>query len=350
MTAQSAAAANALSSLWPGPAATPLLDCPEIAVRCGVGRILIKDERARPLGNFKSLGGVLAGLRALMRAIGASSIEAVLERRDAVSALTLVCASDGNHGLAVAAAAELAGAAADIYLHEGVSPIRARRLTDRGARIFRVPGTYDDAVDAAKQAADRPGALLVADTSDDPEDIVTADILEGYDHLVAELVDQMAALADVGLTHAFIQAGVGGLAAAVARGLAERLVSPPRMIAVEPLTAMCVEAGLASGAAVRVPGNLETQAEMLSCGQASLPALEILRGVGAQTIGVDDTDLEAAVSMLAFPGGLATTPSGAAGLAGVLVACGDSAVSGALALAADSRILLIVTEGVAPSQ
>jgi diaminopropionate ammonia-lyase len=321
------------------------LELPALATRRGVARVFVKDESVRPLGNFKSLGGIYAGLRALARAVQAPSIEALLAQERSLDGSTLICASDGNHGLAVAAAAELAGAKAHVYLHQGVSASRAQRLLDRGARVLWVPGTYDDAVDAAQQAAKRPDTLLIADTSDDVSDPVSADILQGYDHLVGEVADQVRAMPGARLTHAFIQAGVGGLAAAVAHGLANRLADPPHLIVVEPKSAQCVAAGLATGNAERIPGNLETSAEMLSCGQASAPALRILRQYGAKALGVDETALEKAVAELVLCGGPDTTPSGAAGVAGLLVACNSAKDFDLFELSKDSQILLIASEG-----
>src|SRR5580704_1349195 len=60
----------ALLRLCPAHAATPLIDLPRLAAALGVARVLVKDEGRRPLGSFKALGGVYAGLRALARAAG----------------------------------------------------------------------------------------------------------------------------------------------------------------------------------------------------------------------------------------------------------------------------------------
>src|SRR5262245_58168185 len=145
------AAAEDLLRLSPAYAPTPLLDLSALAARLGVGQLLAKDEGRRMLGSFKSLGGTYAGLRALARLKG-TDIGGLLAMRSA-DLPPLICASDGNHGLAVAAAAKFAGTAARIYLHKGVPPLRARRIEQRGGEIAWVQGTYDDAVDAAASAA-----------------------------------------------------------------------------------------------------------------------------------------------------------------------------------------------------
>ena len=130
---------------------TPLLSLRRIAARLDLGQILAKDEGQRMLSSFKSLGGTYAGLRALARATGKEIAELLADRPDNLPAL--ICASDGNHGLAVATAARFAGAPARIFLHSTVPAARARRIAAQGAQIVWVKGTYDDAVDAAAEAA-----------------------------------------------------------------------------------------------------------------------------------------------------------------------------------------------------
>src|SRR4029077_14269093 len=121
-----------------------LLDLGELAVRLGIRQLLAKHEGRRMLGSFKSLGGTYAGLRVLARR-GGMDIPGLLARPMGAPP-ALICASDGNHGLAVASAARFAGAPARIFLHSGVPAIRARRIEAEGAEIVRVQGTYDDAV------------------------------------------------------------------------------------------------------------------------------------------------------------------------------------------------------------
>jgi diaminopropionate ammonia-lyase len=338
---------SALLRLCPAYAPTPLLDLPALAAALGVASVLVKDEGKRPLGSFKALGGVYAGLRALARA-AAAPVAALLDRTQTrPGALPeLVCASDGNHGLAVAAAARLAGARARVFLPAIVPEARVARIAAKGADVVRVPGTYDDAVRAAARAAQEPGHLLIADTGEAPGDPVVADVMAGYRVIAEEICAEIDAAGHASPTHVFVQAGVGGLAAAMAEGLA--LPRPPRIVVVEPEAAACVAAALAAGRPVRVAGALDTSAEMLSCGEASAPALAILRRHGAAALAVPETALLAAPDFLYAHGGPATTPSGAAGLAGLRVALAAPALARAFALASSSRILLIATESPPP--
>ncbi|TGD99461.1 pyridoxal-phosphate dependent enzyme [Methylobacterium nonmethylotrophicum] len=332
-----------LLRLDPGYAATPLVALPGLATRLGVARVLAKDEGRRLLGSFKSLGGTYAGLRALARSAGRDVAGLVAARPAGQPAL--VCASDGNHGLAVALAARLAGAPARVFLHAGVPASRARRIGDQGAEIVRIEGTYDDAVDAAAEAARAGSGLLVADTTDDPDDPVVHDVMAGYGVMASEIRAQVARAGDERPTHLFVQAGVGGLAAAIAEGLAGFLAAPARIVAVEPASAACLEAAMAADRPVRVPGDLHTAAEMLSCGEASAPAIAVLKRYGAQVVTVAEPGLAEAPDILAAHGGPATTPSGAAGLAGAIAALGNPGRAEELGLDAGSRLLILVTEG-----
>jgi len=332
-----------LAEIWRDGVPTPLLELPRLATLAGVGRVWAKAECERPLGSFKFLGGTLAGLRALARARGLDSIATLLSDKAGGPPLpTLLCASDGNHGLAVAAAAARAGGTARIYLPAGVSAERVKRITDQGAQVATVHGTYDDAVDEAAAAAARGEGILVPDTSADPADRAVQDVMAGYSQLTTEVALQMPAGAMP--THVFVQAGVGGLAAAMAVGLKARLREPGQWVVVEPAAAACVAAGLRAGRPVQFPGNLATCAEMLSCGTASAAALEILLAHDAKSVVVDEDALLSAPATLVECGGPATTPSGAAGLAGLLHVTGRDGLRTAYRLDRNSSVLLVVTE------
>src|SRR5438045_1623401 len=110
--ASPAAIAATLRALSPDYAPTPLLELSALAARLGVAQLLAKDEGRRMLGSFKSLGGTYAGLGALARTRGASIADLIAHRASDLPAL--ICASDGNHGLAVAAAARFAGTKAQV--------------------------------------------------------------------------------------------------------------------------------------------------------------------------------------------------------------------------------------------
>jgi diaminopropionate ammonia-lyase len=335
--------------LWGDSQPTPLLALPELARRYGVAAVWVKDEGRRPLGSFKALGGMYAGLRALVRATKSGSVGALLAARTSERKLpTLICASDGNHGLAVAAGAELAGAPARVYLHSGVPQSRAKRIADRGAEIVWIEGSYDDAVDAAFRAVERGEGLLISDTSPHDDDPVTAYIMAGYGLMADEITSQLQERNEPPPTHLFVQAGVGGLAAALGRGLCETHGLKCRIVVVEPAGVDCVGDALRRGTIERLPGDLHTAAEMLSCGEPSAPAITILKRLQADAISVSERELIDAVDFANLFRGPPTTPSGATGLAGFMSALPGTKRAEELQVDSRSRILWIATEGPIP--
>ena len=338
--------AATLAEAMAAPHPTPLIECGELARRAGVSRVFVKVEGDRPLGSFKSLGGMLAGKRALARAAEQRLAGADDTHENGTeSPPRLICASDGNHGLAVAAAAQLAGTGATIYLPTAVSRARAERIEALGGEIMWIEGTYDDAVERAAGAAARGHGLLISDTSPDSDDLVVRDVMAGYGLLAAELVEQFRFDVADRPSHIFVQAGVGGLAAAMAEGLQAILQGPAAITVVEPENAACVGAALAAGHPVQIAGDLDTSADMLRCGLVSAPALDVLLRYRAQWVAIDEDLIGEAVTALSAAGGPQTTPSGATGLAGLLHVASFPALRARHQLGADSIVLIIATEG-----
>jgi diaminopropionate ammonia-lyase len=322
---------------------TPLRSAPVLADHCKLGRVWIKDETVRPLGNFKVLGGASAGLKALARWANCT-VEELFAQRGLAKLPALVCASDGNHGLAVAIGASAAGAPATILLHELVPETRRLRIAATGATIVVVPGTYDDAVERAVELASAGDAILIPDTSDDPGDPTVRDVMQGYEQICRETVAALTELEAPMPSHLFIQAGVGGLAAAMCVGIGGKLAAPGRVLVVEPSTAACVNHALSTGKIERISGSLETNAEMLSCGLASASAVSVLRNYGAACVAVTDEQMDDAVASLSQATGIRSTPSGAAGLAGLVRACTDPALRELFELSHESDVLLVASE------
>lgn len=336
-----------IAKLWEDYRPTPLVELPRLARAARVGRVFAKLENERPLGNFKSLGGMVAGLRALARAAGVSTPAALRSRRILPRLPQLLCASDGNHGLAVAAAARWARTTATIYLPASVGRLRVERIEALGGRVVPVHGSYDDAVRQAADATADGQGILIADTTAEAGDAVVADVMAGYAVITRELGEQFRETARVRPSHAFVQAGVGGLAAAVAQGLSGLMREPGMLVVVEPESAACVARALEAGHAVSLPGDLDTAAEMLSCGTASVPAVAILQRHLVQPLLVDEDQLRRATSALRQAGGPETTASGAAGLAGLLRAGADAELRARFRLDSSSEALIVISEGAA---
>ncbi|WP_129642591.1 pyridoxal-phosphate dependent enzyme [Peristeroidobacter agariperforans] len=332
--------------LWPDAQPTSLLELPSLARLAGVGRVYVKVEGERPLGSFKSLGGMIAGVRALAAASGVTDARNLFsESTETARKLPrLICASEGNHGLAVAAGANKAGTQAMVFLPREVSPLRAARIAALGAEIVRIEGTYDDAVAAAEAAAARGEGLLISDTSSAADSPIVNDVMAGYGMLADELIEQFNDRSRARPTHLFVQAGVGGLAAAMADGLQSLLRAPTKFLIVEPDAAPCVARALQAGEPTLIEGDLHTSASMLACGMASAPALRILQRHSVASVLVSDVQLRVAAAELRSAGGPETTESGATGLAGLLQVAARRELRSQHQLADDSVVLLIATE------
>ncbi|WP_159712855.1 diaminopropionate ammonia-lyase [Geminicoccus flavidas] len=335
--------------------ATRLVSLPALARRLDLGAVLVKDEGGRlGLGSFKALGGACAvatlvreeATRQLGRSLGFADLGQP-EVRTVAGGLTFGCATDGNHGRSVAWGAQLVGAKAVIFVHGGVSAGRVNAIAAYGAEVVRVEGSYDDSVAEAARVCAEHGWTVVSDTSWPGYERIPALVMQGYTRMVSEALGQVARPP----THVFIQAGVGGVAAAVAAycrlvlGEADR----PRIVVVEPARAACVLAAAEAGEVVRLPHGEPTVMAMLECQEASRIAWRVLARSADAFMTVDEPDAVAAMRCLARPGGadqaVTAGESGAAGLAGLLRAAEDGGMRAALGLDGQSRVLLFVTEG-----
>lgn len=332
--------ARAAIMSWAGYAPTPLLDLPGVAQQAGVSSVHVKDEAARfGLGSFKALGGAYAVQGVLRSELARRGATGPLER-EAARAVTVCCATDGNHGRSVAWGAQRFGASCVIFMHSGVSEGRAAAVAAYGATVRRVAGTYDDSVREAAAVAAQEGWLVVSDTSWPGYTEIPREIMQGYRLMAEEALTQLPATP----THLFIQAGVGGVAAAVAVQARTQIQPAPRIVVVEPDRAACLLLSAEAGRAVTAPGALDTIMAGLACGEPSLLAWQELDRSATAFMAIPDSAAVDAMRLLAGCG-VVSGESGGAGLAALLLAGADPATRTALALDANSRILVFNTEG-----
>jgi diaminopropionate ammonia-lyase len=334
---------------WPGYAPTPLLELAEVAATAGVAAVHYKDEGGRfGLGSFKALGGAHAVARLLMAELARRDVAATSaglmrgEHAAAVADITLTCATDGNHGRAVAWAAARCGARCVIFVHEVVSQGRREAIAAQGAEIRVVPGHYDGAVREAAAVAGREDWLVVSDTSWPGYTEVPRDVMQGYRLMAEEAMEALPAAP----THLFVQGGVGGVAAAVAVQARQRFGMAPRLVVVEPERAACLLASAEAGEAVAVPGPLDTLMAGLACGEPSLLAWQELERSAFAFMAIPDAAAVDAMRLLARrQPAVVAGESAVAGLAGLLLAAADAGARALLGLDAGSRVLLFGTEG-----
>jgi len=349
---EKAATAFADISHWPGYQPSPLRRLDQLAEQIGVAGIYYKDESQRfGLKSFKALGGAYAVARQLQEKIrqqngAAASIGDLLtgRYRSIVQDIVISCATDGNHGRSVAWGCEMFGCACIIYIHRDVSEGRKQAMQALGAEVIRVDGNYDVLVKQADSDAAAHGRIIVSDTSYPGYVDIPRDVALGYTVMLAEAVEQMG---DSIPTHVFIQAGVGGLAAAVCAYFWELWgAQRPRFIVVEPEQANCLQQSAAEGKPVAVDGDLETLMAGLSCGEVSLLAWDILKP-GADDFLTLSEDAVAPCMQLLAQGEPAVEAgeSAVAGLGAAIVAREDAEMSAKLGLDESSRIFVIGTEG-----
>lgn len=332
---------RAMHESLPGFAVTPVRESPHAAEALGVGTVLVKDESNRlGMPSFKILGAAWAVCHELYERWGLgdateASFDDVVHAARNHPGVCLVAPTDGNHGRAVARVARLLGMSAQVLMPAGTAPARVEAIRSEGAIVEVTPYSYDDTVRAASALADA-SHIVISDTSWPGYDQAPRDVIDGYATVVGEVTD----LIDTGLlaepSVVAAQIGVGGFAAAVARGFADR---PARLlVGVEPLDAACVTASVAAGEIVSLAGEQHSIMAGLNCGTPSdLAWPDMSRGFDAFSV-IDDDSAEQAMRLLAADG-IAAGESGAAGLAGLLGNASE------LGLAPTDTVLVFLTEG-----
>jgi diaminopropionate ammonia-lyase len=318
---------------------TPLWSLDSLAASLGIGGLLVKDETSRfGLNAFKAVGTTFA-------------VNTLRERGEIVAGATLVCASEGNHGRAVARAARDANCNARVYMAESVAAARVDAIESEGASIVRVPGTYDDAVRVMVADAHRAGWIIVSDTSWPGYEEIPRLIMLGY----TRLLDEAAADWSPGPAPdaIFVQGGVGGLLAAVACWVDRHYPDQrPFIVAVEPTVAACLQTSARHGRPTTLPGPFDTAMGGLRCGEVSPLAFRAVLGLVDAYVAIDDEWADEATRLFATPTDndvrVLAGISGAAALGGLLAALRDPSATDLrrhLTLAS-SRVMVFVSEGV----
>ena len=335
--------------------ATPLYDLPDAAARCQVGRLCLKDESVRsPLGSFKALGAPIALVRQILRLHPDLEPAAILTGRyaEALRGYTVISATDGNHGRGLAAAAQDAGCRCVIVLHAHVSPEREQAIAAYGADIVRIAGNYDESVQEAARLAAAHGWQVIADTSYDGYEDIPRDVMQGYGAIAEEIVEQTSAQRGRAgaFTHVFLQGGVGGMAAGLASYFWEyHGPQRPCFISVEPAQADCLLQSAIQGRPAKATGTVDSVMAGLACGETSPLAWRFLQPCVDAFMTIEDEQAIEAMRTLA-QGSERDTPivageSGVAGLAALEWLRSDPQRSEQVGLTAESRVLIISTEG-----
>lgn len=311
----------------PAAAPTPLVEASRLTRHAGVSGLWLKDERDRMgLGSFKALGAAYVIARA-----------AAAEPTGRLEGTTYVAASAGNHGLSVAVGARLFGARSVIYVGRTVPEVMAERLRQAGADVVRHGDDYEESMAAAAEAADENGWRLLSDSSWPGYSRIPRRVMEGYLVVGYEAATQLGRTP----THIFLQAGVGGLAASLAAYFRSCWGDLPEIVIVEPERARALMESIRAGQPARSDGPTSTMGR-LDCKEPSHLALAVLARLADFFVTVTDDEAEEAARLLEEHG-LATTPSGGAGVAALM-----NADRPTLGLDDTSRVLTILSEGTLP--
>jgi len=340
--AAAAAAVRTYHAALPAYRPTPLVALPGLAADLDLGAIWVKDEAQRfGLGAFKALGASYALQRFLQ-----------LQEPPSDAPITIVTASEGNHGRAVAWAARGRGHHAVIYLPDQVSEHRVEAIRGLGAEAVRIAGSYEEACARAARDAEERGWLLLQDVAWPGYEEIPRWIMQGYLSTVDEAFEQ---LGDARPTHVLLQCGVGGFAAAVTGWLVQRFgAAAPRLVLVEPEGAASAVAAFETD--TEEPPLLgdepATFMACLCCAQLSYLAWPVLRAHADVVVACPDHVARVGMRTLAHPVGddpmLVSGESGAVTV-GLLSASAwparDEQLRRQLRLGPDARVLLFSTEG-----
>jgi diaminopropionate ammonia-lyase len=335
---------RAFHEALPGYAATRLVELPSIAEELGVAHVVVKEESRRiGLPAFKILGASYAISRALSQRLGSDDALPLHELRGRLD-LTIVAATDGNHGRAVAHVARLVGLPARIHVPGDITEQAKAAIAGEGAELVVLDEPYDAVVRVATAVAESlgPAALLVQDSSWPGYERVPGWIVDGYSTLFREADDQLAAMGLPPATLVTAPSGVGALAEAALDHYRRGIPHAPAVLVVEPVGAACILESLHAGQRVDVEIGFSIM-KGLNCGVVSPGAWPTLRdGVDAAITVTEQAAATAVRDLRAL--GVDSGPCGASSLAAVRALCADPERRGEAGIGPESVLLLLSTE------
>ena len=318
-------------SKWKGYAPTPLISLNKLSKELNLKNILYKDEHKRfNLKSFKALGGAYA-------------VEKVSKGNKDIIVAT---ATAGNHGRSVAWGANRLGLKCKIFISEFVSDARGEAMSKLGADVVKVKGNYEKSlIECIKQSTEN-NWQIVQDVAWKDYMIVPKYTMAGYTVMMKEIADQIN---DEKITHIILQAGVGGMAAAMVAGIARYLKNIPTIIIVEPDSAACVMESIKTGKIEKIDIKRESLMGGMSCGEVSLVPWEILKNAVKYCISLPDDDIAKTMKLLGNGNfsnkKIVAGENSAPGVISLIASCEDEEIKKKMKLNKDSNILLIGCEG-----
>ena len=316
---------------WKNYAPTPLLLLDKLSTELKLKRIFYKDESKRfHLKSFKALGGSYA-------------VEKITKGNKEIVIST---ATAGNHGRSVAWGSKKLGLKCKIFISEYVSEARAEAMRCFGADVIRVKGNYEDSLNECIKQSNQNNWQIVQDVAWKNYMLVPKLTMAGYSVMMKEISEQIN---NQKVSHIILQAGVGGMAAAMVAGLARYLNHVPQIIIVEPDSAACVLASINTGKIEKISIEKESIMGGMSCGEVSLVPWQILKKSVNYCVTVSDDYISKTIKYLAncelsyekIIGGECSTP----GIISLIGLCNDAKIRKKINLNEDSNVLLFGCEG-----
>ena len=317
-------------SKWQKYQPTPLESLNKLSNELKLKNIFYKDESKRfGLKSFKALGGAYA-------------VEKITKGKKDVIVST---ATAGNHGKSVAWGAKNLGLNCKIFISENVSETRAEEMRNLNAEVIRVKGNYEDSLNFCKEESKKNNWEIIQDVAWPDYELVPKLTMAGYSTIIKEISVQTNEY----ITHIFLQAGVGGMAAGLVAGVANYFKKVPKIIIVEPENANCVMQSIENNTPTSVDIKKESIMGGMSCGEVSLVPWQILKNSVNNCVSVSDKFVSQPVAMLAdklvcdisIEGGECSTP----GITSLISCCNNDETKSALEINENSNILLIGCEG-----
>ena len=317
-------------SNWENYSSTPLENLNKLSSELGLKKIFYKDESQRfNLKSFKALGGAYA-------------VEKMAHNKKNITVST---ATAGNHGRSVAWGAKRLGLNCKIFVSEFVSESRAEAMRKFGAEVFRVKGNYDNSLRECIKQSKKNGWEIIQDVAWKGYELVPKLTMAGYAVMMKEISDQINKNE---ISHIFLQAGVGGMAAAMIAGCARHLKHVPKIIIVEPESADCVLKAVEENRIVTLNIKKESLMGGMSCGEVSTIPWKIINNNCNFCISIPDDKISDTIKLLAnssfsekkIIGGECATP----GIISLIASCNNN-LKEKLDLDKNSQVLLLGCEG-----
>ena len=318
-------------SKWENYIPTPLVELNKLSEELNLNKIFYKDESKRfNLKSFKALGGAYA-------------VERISSGNNEIVVAT---ATAGNHGRSVAWGAKRLGLECKIFISENVTEARGRAMSDLGAEVIKVKGNYENSLMECIKQSTKNNWQIVQDVAWKDYIKIPKYTMAGYTVMMKEIVDQIG---KEKISHIILQAGVGGMAAAMIAGVARYLKNIPISIIVEPVSAACVMESIKSGKIEKIDIKSESLMGGMSCGEVSLVPWEILKSSIKYCISLPDDDIAKTMKLLGNANfsndKIVAGENAVPGVISLIASCEDEKVKEKIKLDKNSNILLIGCEG-----